>query len=196
MLQPAAAPKAECDVAGASIAAAGLPGFAGLDDLAALTVGELADVYRAATTPALCDLTGDLRGRMLAIHGLSPAGRIARWLHRLAASRWFPWRGKSFTAGAADLSTGDSPRGAGINRVFSDTRPQRWFRFETSIGPSRADGGRALHLDYDNRDNPSFIRAIADEVRQVAPGLFLGQAYLVRRKRARLVLYFALAARG
>ena len=30
----------------------------------------------------------------------------------------------------------------------------------------------AFQLDYDNRDNPFFVRAIKDEVRQLRPGLF------------------------
>jgi hypothetical protein len=39
-----------------------------------------------------------------------------------------------------------------------------------------ADGLDALQLDYDNPGNPFFVRWIKDEVREVAPGLGLGQA--------------------
>lgn len=56
------------------------------------------------------------------------------------------------------------------------------------------EGCPAFQLNYDNADNPFFIRAIKDEVRQVAPGLFLGQAYVVLFGRPRLALYFALAS--
>ncbi|HVY30132.1 MAG TPA: hypothetical protein VHB79_26425 [Polyangiaceae bacterium] len=119
---------------------------------------------------------------MLAVRG---AGRIGFALLRaFAAWRHFPWRGKSFAS--RTIAT----RGDGINRVFGDTT--RWFRFETFIGPSRADGGPAFQLDYDNADNPFFIRAIKDEVRQVAPGLYLGQAYIVLFGKPCLALYFAL----
>jgi hypothetical protein len=166
-----------------------------LDDLAALTADQLLVAYRAATTPVFSQVTGDCKGRMLALQGLRP-GLIARALRRFAAWRFFPWRGKSFTAPPS--RPGAAPgrdRGEGINRVFSDVKPRRWFRFETSIGRSRAGDFDAFHLDYDNPANPFFIRAIRDEIRQVAPGLFLGQAYLVTRKRARLVLYFGLDAR-
>jgi len=48
-------------------------------------------------------------------------------------------------------------------------------------------------LDYDNADNPRPVRAIRDELRQVGPGLYLGLAYVMWRKRPRLVLYFGLA---
>ena len=157
-----------------------------LDDLAALDAATLREHYRRADVPALTALEGDLRGRMLAVVG---AGRLWFALLRAFASwRHFPWRGKSFATRSLAV------RGDGINRVFGDAAPRRWFRFETFIGPSRADAGQAFQLDYDNRDNPFFIRAIKDEVRQVAPGLFLGQACVVWFGKPRLVLYFALSA--
>jgi len=155
-----------------------------LDDLAALRPDALARLYRAAVTPAVPALDGDLVGRMLAVPVLP------RWmfgaLRRFAAWTRFPWRGKSFRAR-------DAARGDGINRVFGDVRPRRWFRFETSLGPSRAGAFDAFQLDYDNPDNPGLIRAIKDEVREVAPGLYLGLAYVMWRQRPRLVLYFGLA---
>jgi len=165
----------------------GSAAFAGprsLDDLAALAPEALQRLYRAAVTPALPALDGDLVGRMLAVPVLP------RWmsgaLRRFAAWTSFPWRGKTFRAR-------DGARGDGINRLFSDARPRRWFRFETSLGPSRAGSFDAFQLDYDNADNPRPVRAIRDELRQVGPGLYLGLAYVMWRKRPRLVLYFGLA---
>jgi hypothetical protein len=169
------------------------PAITSLDDLAALTADQLLAVYRAATTPVFAQVAGDCTGRMLAFPGVGSAF-LARALRRFAAWRFFPWRGKSFTPTRPGAVPG-SDVGEGINRVFSDVRPRRWFRFETSIGRSRAGDFSAFHLDYDNPGNPFFIRAIRDEIRQVAPGLYLGQAYLVTRRRARLVLYFGLDAR-
>ena len=156
-----------------------------LDDLAALRAPTLLELYRTAEVPSVPELDGELRGRMLAVRGV---GRIGFALLRaFAAWRHFPWRGKSFAAHTS------ATRGDGINRVLGDARPRRWFRFETFVGPSRADGGDAFQLDYDNADNPFFIRAIKDEVRRVAPGLFLGQAYIVLFGKPRLALYFALS---
>lgn len=158
-----------------------------LDDLARLAPPDLEALYLDARVPRFADLNGDLVGRMLA----APA--LPRWmravLRRFAAWRWFPWRGKSFSA------KGDDPRGEGINRVFGGRFARRWFRFETFMAPSRAGDFTAFQLDYDNPGNPGFIRAIKDEVREVAPGLFLGQAYLMWRGRLRLLLYFGLARR-
>lgn len=168
-----------------SLPSQALPQPRSLDALARLDALTLRALYERAAVPAVPELDGDLKGRMLAVRG---AGRI--WfalLRAFAAWRYFPWRGKSFAAHTNGV------RGDGINRVFGDAAPLRWFRFETCIGPSRADGGQAFQLDYDNRDNPFFIRAIKDEVRAVGPGLFLGQAYVVWFGKPRLVLYFALS---
>lgn len=166
---------------------AGAPALArSLDDLARMDPAELAALYRQARTPNLGELDGHLAGRMLAVPVL-PAW-LRGFVRRFAAWRHFPWRGKTFSAH-------DQTRGEGINRVFGDRRPRRWFRFETSVAPSRAGAFGAVQLDYDNPGNPALIRAIKDEVRQVAPGLFLGLAYFMWRRKPRLILYFGLARR-
>jgi hypothetical protein len=155
-----------------------------LDDLAAMTSDELLNQYRSGSTPSVRDLDGDMKGRMLAVPGAGAL--VGRGLRAFARWRLFPWRGKTFKLLRPD-------RGEGINRIFSDAKPRRWYRFETNIGPSRAGSFDALQLDYDNPGNPFFIRAVKDEVRQVNDGLFLGQAYLVSRNRTRLVVYFGLS---
>jgi hypothetical protein len=156
-----------------------------LDALAALQSDALLELYRGASTPSIRSVQGDLRGRMLAAQGAR--GLIFRLLRAFAAWRRFPWRGKSFTA----LS--DS-RGEGINRVFGDVKPSRWFRFETSIARSRAGDFDAFQLDYDNPGNPFFVRAIKDELREVSPGLYLGQAYVMWFGKPRLAIYFGLTS--
>ena len=153
-----------------------------LDELLALPDHTLAQLYADATVPRLDAVRGDLRGRMLATVVLPPAA--ARWARALASTSWFPWRGKSF-------SPRDDQHGEGINRVLVDRL--RLYRFETSIGPSRAGDFDALQLDYDLPENPFFIRPIEDELRQLRDGLYLGQAYLRLRGTASLVLYFGLS---
>ncbi len=154
---------------------------ASLDALASRAPSELLALYRDARVPRLQEVTGQLRGRLLAVPRLPP--RIARVVDRLASSDRFPWRGKTFTHD-------DDERGDGVNRVFVDRA--ELFRFTTSIGRSRAGDFDAVQLDYDHPQNPFFIRAIKDEIREVAPGLFLGQAYVTVRGVPYLALYFAL----
>jgi hypothetical protein len=154
-----------------------------LDDLAALDVAALEALYRRGTVPAsLRALDGSPRCRMLAVRALDGAARGA--LARFAASEAFPWAGKSFTA------RGDG-EGTGINRVrwFGG---KQWFPFTTRVEPSAIDGAPCILLDYDAPVNPRPIRMIRDELREVAPGLFLGPAMLdTKQAPPRLVLFFA-----
>jgi hypothetical protein len=155
-----------------------------LDELLDLDAHALDQLYRRATVPALTALEGRLRGRMLAWPD-APAP-VAAVLRALGRSNRFPWRGKTFTAHGASS-------GEGANRVFLDRL--ELFRFSTSIGPSRSGGGAALLIDYDRPQNPFFIRALKDELRELRPGVYLGQGWLVTRSAARLLLYFGLQAR-
>ena len=157
-----------------------------LDDLLALSPDRLSALYAGASVPRLDLVSGDLRGRMLAWPNLA-RGPVAGLLRRWAASSRFPWRGKSFTPG--------DEKGEGINRVFLDRL--RLYRFETFIGRSRAGDFDALQLDYDRPQNPFFIRPIRDEIRELSPGLYLGQAWLeIGARPPSLVLYFGLTERG
>ena len=157
--------------------------LATLDYLLELPVSELRDRYARAKTPRLTDVDGDLRGRMLAWPMLDGHPVAQGALRAFAGSSPFPWRGKSFR--------GDPARGDGINRVLSDRL--RLFRFETVIARSRAGDFDALQLDYDRPGNPPVIRSIKDEIRELEPGVWLGQAYLQTGGRDHLWLYFALA---
>jgi len=157
---------------------------ASVDALLDIAPRALVRLYEAAPAPRIRDVSGDLEGRMLAVT-LLPS-----WVTALPA-RWartgsFPWRGKSFVVLSEDA-------GEGRNRVVSDR--VKLFRFTTRIAPSRHDGQPALELDYDHRGNPWIIRQIEDEIRELKPGLYLGQAYFRTRSGPRFVLWFGLQSR-
>jgi hypothetical protein len=154
-----------------------------LDELLRLDAETLASLYRGASVPKLEGIAGDLRGRMLAWPAVR--GRAAELLSKIAASDHFPWRGKSFNPLGAGA-------GEGVNRIVSDG--VKLFKFTTSVGPSRAGAFDAVQLDYDHASNPFFIRAIKDEIRELRPGLYLGQAYLHLKDRDHLVLFFGLTS--
>jgi hypothetical protein len=155
-----------------------------LDALLDRSSGELERLYVDARAPRIGDVEGDLRGRMLAWPSLERRPGVAGAIRAFAGSRAFPWRGKSFHP-KSELA------GDGINRVISDRL--RLFRFDTHIARSRAGDFDALQLDYDLAGNPPVIRSIKDEIRELEPGLWLGQAYLRTSTRHILWLYFALA---
>jgi hypothetical protein len=156
-----------------------------LNRLLDLPVSELERMYEGARTPAIADVRGDLRGRMLAWPVLEKRPGLQGLFRAFAGSKAFPWRGKSFRMH-------DTARGEGINRIIED----RWklFRFDTFIGKSRQGDFDALQLDYDLPGNPPIIRSIKDEIRTVEPGVWLGQAWFVSERTKFLWLYFGLAA--
>jgi hypothetical protein len=139
---------------------------------------------------------GALVGRMLAVRSLPApiAGPLRRW----AASASFLWEGKTFRAT-------DEREGVGHNRVYVPRAlgHQNLFPFDTRFGASAIDGKPTLVLDYDLAVNPTYIRHVHDEIREVSPGLFLGPAmwrsaigaHAARDERKTLLLWFALDAR-
>jgi hypothetical protein len=155
-----------------------------LDALRRMSYSELDKLYRSAERPAaISDLNGHSRGAMLAWR-TPRSGPIAWLLRTFGASSAFPWEGKSFEGGKES--------GTGINRVtFFGKR--NWFPFKTRFGPSFLDGKPSFILDYSGPANPPFIRSIVDEVREVAPKLYLGPAALLVKGRPRPVLFFAVS---
>lgn len=161
-----------------------------LDSLAARSFSELDALYRTATVSSTMRAAdGALIGRMLSVRGLP--GGIAAPLRRWAASRSFLWEGKTFAAS-------DDAKGVGHNRVNIPNvlGRQNLFPFDTRFDASAIDGRPTLVLDYDLAVNPSYIRRIHDEIREVSPGLFLGPAmWKSDRTKKQLVLWFALDSR-
>lgn len=159
-----------------------------LDALSQESVAELGARYARGTCPEdMRTLDGDPTGRMLSVVGID-ATALRDPLARFAAADAFPWEGKSFRSQSADT-------GRGINRVLLGGR-HLLFPFATHFAPSRLDGRPCVTLDYDLPDNPGLIRAIHDEVREVAPGLFLGPAMWKGSDGERFVLWFALDTRA
>jgi hypothetical protein len=156
-----------------------------LADLRRLNFKELEALYRAGRRPAsIADLDGDAVGAMLAWRK-PKSGPIAWWLRTFGASSAFPWEGKSFKSQNSEL-------GEGINRVTLFGK-RRWFPFKTRFEPSFLDGKPSFRLDYSGPANPPFIRSIVDEVREVAPRLYLGPAALLVRGKRRPILFFAVS---
>ena len=159
-----------------------------LDDLAKLDARELREVYLGGTVPeSLAVLDGDLVGRMLAVRKLDRGGSL-RGIAAFSRSKSFPWEGKSF-------QHDNETTGTGINRVKLPGGTRKLFPFATRVGPSIVDDRDTVILNYDQPENPKAIRLIHDEIREVAPKLFLGPAALVRKfGRPTIILWFALDA--
>jgi hypothetical protein len=127
---------------------------------------ELGELFRAGTVPAVPD--GRARGWVL----LGTGGFLSRWVAVLAYI--FAWRGKVVDARAGRLKNIVTP--LAIRAVEAEVYPAAsWY-----------DGEPCIVLDYSRRS--LVARKIRDEIRQVAPGVFVGLVFWGRRH----ILDFAL----
>jgi hypothetical protein len=119
----------------------------------------------AGTIPA-----GRSRGTAI----LAPGKGVDRLLQALVRAFW--WKGKVFSAATADLKNRIGPLGTLLirARVYED---DSWFA-----------PGRAIILDYSK--SSLVARKIRDEIRQVGPGVYLGQVFWGQKRIALFMLEF------
>ena len=164
----------------------------------------LSALFRQGTAPEPA-LDGRYRGALITLT-LHP---ILNDLFNALTDRWLPWQGKTFTAAAQigdNIFTNDAlPLARLVFPFYRRDVPDapgrsRALQFCTSLGPSGLDPAvTVLKIDYDLDLNPAFVvRRVLDELVQVTPGYYLGQALLRRGSRARprwvCGAYFTLAA--
>ena len=156
-----------------------------LAELRQMSYQELDRLYRSAQRPSsIADLDGHAIGAMLAWRA-PRSGPIAWLLRKFGSSSVFPWEGKSFSHKGPES-------GGGINRI-NLLGKRRWFPFATRFEASFLDGKPTFVLEYSGPGNPPLIRQIVDEVREVAPNLFMGPAALKVGGRPRPILFFAVS---
>jgi hypothetical protein len=79
------------------------------------------------------------------------------------------WKGKRF----------DSATSTGTNLVRARDRTTETYPFRTYAAKGLQDrDSDVLRVDYDIPENPFWLRACADELVEVAPGQYLGKAYI------------------
>jgi hypothetical protein len=141
-----------------------------LDDLLRMTPVQLENVYRQGIATAVPE------GRIRGIALLAPGTRRERVLSRSA--RLF-WQGKVFEHGQSTA----------VNRFFGI----RVIRGQVYQGQSWLDGQQSLILDYSQTSR--IYADNRDEIRQIAPGLYLGLMYNRTTDPPGLQMYFVLEAR-
>jgi hypothetical protein len=140
------------------------------EQLLRLSPPELDWLYQHAAVGAVPE--GKARGQAI----LAPGTRWARPISK--AARIF-WQGKVFRGAEATA----------VNRFFG----LPMIRANVSYGESWRDGRPAIILDY--RDTSRLYANYRDELREVAPGLFLGLMYARTAPQPTLTMYFALETR-
>jgi hypothetical protein len=141
-----------------------------LDQLLQMSPEQLDAIYRQGSAVAIPE--GRIRGTAI----LSPGTRRTRVLSRGAR---LMWQGKVFEPGETSA----------VNRFFG----VRVVRGQVYQGPSWLDGQPSLVLDYSQTSR--VYANNRDEIRQVAPGLFLGLMYDRTTAPPGLMMYFALESR-
>lgn len=141
-----------------------------LEQLARLSWQDLECLYRQSATGTIPE--GYLRGRAIYRLGSPLAGVRSKVTHLL-------WHGKDFSPADGTL----------INQWCG----VRAIRARVGYGPSWLDGGPAVIMDY--RGMSRVWADVRDEIREVAPGLYLGAMYRRRSPCPKFVMFFALQAR-
>jgi hypothetical protein len=129
---------------------------------------QLDELYRSS--PAGDVPRGEGQGTLLVAPGTKLSRVAARFVHHVA------WQGKVFDPERGELRNQVSP--IGIKAVGAKV-----YR-----GPSWFDGNECIVLDYSRTS--LIARLVRDEIREIAPGLYLGIAYLDRIKTVNFVLSF------
>jgi hypothetical protein len=166
----------------------------------ATALASLEECFRSGSTPS--GLSGPLAGRVLTTtlgHGLDA---ITMTLARM----WMPWKGKAFDPEAKEGRNLFSSEFRWPMRVLwpgycdvesTDVARLSTFRFTTWEGPGALHPDvTALKIDYDHEGSPALlIRPILDELMEIEPGLYLGQALVRRQVALRRVAWFSLTDR-
>jgi hypothetical protein len=143
------------------------PSYLGFDDLARMSAAELECIYRQGEPG--CVPHGFARGRVV-----YPAETFLGGMKAEAARHL--WKGKHFKADDMTLIN----QWCGVRCIRAAIHP----------GTSWLDGRPAIILDYGSTSR--VWSNVRDEMREVAPGVYVGAMYVCRGDEARLKLFFVL----
>lgn len=139
-----------------------------MDQLLDMSQAELDDVFRASPPGEIP--TGEADGRIIAFPDV-PLNDVATKLAHLIA-----WKGKVFDREKGELLNKITP--FGLQSVRAKVyKADSWF-----------DGKECIVLDYSKTS--VVAQWIRDEIREVAPGLYLGNVYWAKTRVLNFVLRF------
>ncbi|MBK7974521.1 MAG: hypothetical protein IPK07_14985 [Deltaproteobacteria bacterium] len=130
-------------------------------ELKAMSIGEVLEVFRTLEAPDLGEMDGEFVATLLDQGG--PAMNVISSFTTNVPRRWL---GKAF-------EPVDPSEGHGYNWFQGAGHTVRRYRMKTYLGESAVDAGRSYILEY-RPYNSGFMRSMVDEVRRVAPGLYVG----------------------
>lgn len=134
-------------------------------DLLAMSLKELMALFAKSAAPTVQQMNGEFAARLLA-----QPGKVAQFIGNITVNNpLMPgrWLCKAFRPISGD-------RGRGYNAFDHFGRQVQRYPMETLIAPSRYDGRPAYTLVYASFRSMCGAVNMVDEVRQVAPNLYLG----------------------
>lgn len=147
-----------------------IPPIQRLDDLVRLRPEQLDALYAGGTASAIP--AGKVQGRAIYYPGTAAAVPVSKGARLV-------WQGKVFDPSGASA----------VNRFFG----VKAVRADVYQAESWRDGHPSLILDYSKTSK--VYANFRDEIRQVAPGLYLGLMYARTTPSPKLKLYFVLESR-
>ena len=144
------------------------PGRVDPNAIAQMSRSELDRLFR--DSPAGPIPAGRARGTAILLPGTAIDRAIA------ALVRVLVWKGKVFSSATADLKNRIGPLGTPLIRALV-------YEDKSCFAP-----GPAIILDYSKTS--LVARMIRDEIRQVAPGVYLGQVFWGKKRIALFMLEF------
>jgi len=145
-------------------------------ELKAMAIGDLLALFRDLDPPTLAEMDGEFVATLL--DQGSPAMNVIASFTTNVPRRWL---GKAFQP------VSDS-EGHGYNWFQGGVRTVRRYRMKTYLGDSAVDARRSYVLEY-RPYNSGFMRTMIDEVRRVAPGLYVGLGRVGFGRFMRMRLY-------
>ena len=131
-----------------------------LGALTGMSQARLHELFKSSPAGRIPD--GDAQGTVLIAPGTLLEGVVSRVTHALF------WQGKVFNAARAEVVNKITPFGI------------RAIKAEVYRAPSWLDNREAIILDYSKRS--LVARKIRDEIREVAPGVYLGLVFWGRSR--------------
>lgn len=133
------------------------------EDLRRLSTDGLLQLFATLDAPDMTEMEGEYKASLLAQpHWLATA---AGWL--AVANPLRHWQGKAFRPV-------DGETGRGYNTFLKSGQVVQRYPMMTLVAPSRFDGRPAYQLVYRHFESLCGDINMVDEVRRVAPGLYLG----------------------
>jgi hypothetical protein len=129
-------------------------------DLLKMSQAQLDELFTTSPPGAIPD--GEAKGTAIIAPGTTYTDEIAEFINH------FAWQGKNFDAKKGALKNRILP--FGLNAIIA----------KVYKGPSWLDGKECIVLDYS--ETSLLAHWIRDEIREVAPGLYLGKVYWGKKR--------------